>query len=763
MRNRPHINWEAESFEEDDSSRSTNENSPTLRCGLLIAVLLIPLATIAARLTFVQRHLGPTFAAAWETTTTVEEPLPCRDGRILSADGQVLAQDRLRFDVQVHYRWIEAPADEGWVKQRALAQLTRRDRRDPDKVAAAKESVFAERRRLWDLLATTTNRSRHQLDEQRVGIQRRVERVIQSVTERRDAKLAEVVEQVDPREAVERLRTLDATPADLQHIRDAIVGELTAPPQRQDNGPIVVAEELSYHVVIENVDLRVVAQIESAPSLFPGVRMQAASERIYPDGDMAPHIVGVRTDATPDELGKELDDADVHVRLREGDRIGRTGIERALDQTLRGRRGKLHIVKDRRGEILSQSIVEQPLHGRDVVLTLDAGLQRTAERLLDEAIGQLEADEQTGEPEPTRGRSPNGGCLIAIDVRTGDVITAAAAPRFDLGLLLHPDPEEWKTATSDPRRPFFPRVTQMMVPPGSVFKILTSIALLESRLIDPNQPVFCQGYLDRPDRNRCYIYRHYGIGHGDMTLSDAICQSCNVYFFHAARSLGPKPIADWAARFGLGIATGGEVPGEKGGHLPKADATGRVVDEDWYDGSTLQFAIGQASLTVTPLQVARLVAAVANDGYLVTPRFVRDQAEDSPSDNGSVQLVGFSSSPSNLSAGIAPTVRRIAGLSPNTLASVRNGMRMVVENHQGTGRKVRLDDVSVAGKTGTAEVGGGKKDHAWFVGFVPADAPRYAFVVVIEHGGSGGSVAAPIARDFIEEMLDAGVLPRNAD
>jgi penicillin-binding protein 2 len=222
-----------------------------------------------------------------------------------------------------------------------------------------------------------------------------------------------------------------------------------------------------------------------------------------------------------------------------------------------------------------------------------------------------------------------------------------------------------------------------------------------------------------------------------------------VYFFDAARRMGPQAIHDWAARFGLGRPTGVDVPGERGGQLPDPGSR----REPWYPGTTLQFAIGQASLAVTPLQVAQMMAAVANDGDLVTPTFVRPPAASDESAAGGVRLASFESP-----RGDRPVRQRIPGLSPGTLARVRAGLRMVVEDPHGTGKRVRTAQVSIAGKTGTAEVGGGKPDHAWFAGYVPADEPRVAFVVVLEHGGSGGHVAGPVAREFVQALLDAGVV-----
>jgi penicillin-binding protein 2 len=286
----------------------------------------------------------------------------------------------------------------------------------------------------------------------------------------------------------------------------------------------------------------------------------------------------------------------------------------------------------------------------------------------------------------------------------------------------------------------------MALPPGSVFKTLAAVAAIESGKIDPDAHHHCQGYLDRPDRHRCYIYRHYGVGHGDLNLSDALCRSCNVYFFQAARTIGPGPLVAWADRFGFGHPTGIDLPGEHTGHLPTP--SGRT-SQRWYPGDTLGLAIGQSRLTTTPLQIARIMAVVANDGYLVTPHVVRSITSNDPSQNNGA----FQETPPH-------PRRRLAGLHDGTLHRIREGLAKVVSHPRGTGyKRVRLDAVAIAGKTGTAEVGGGKPDHAWFAGYVPADRPRIAFAVVLENAGSGGQAAGPVARRFIESLLELGLIP----
>jgi penicillin-binding protein 2 len=285
----------------------------------------------------------------------------------------------------------------------------------------------------------------------------------------------------------------------------------------------------------------------------------------------------------------------------------------------------------------------------------------------------------------------------------------------------------------------------MAIPPGSVFKALSAIALLESHVIDPDAPFGCQGFLRHPNHFRCYIYRHHGVGHGDTRLVDALTRSCNVYFYQAAERLGPKPFVHWARQFGFGRPTGIDLPGERGGNLPDPDPAHGQRRLPWYRGDTLGLAIGQARLTVTPLQIARMMAAIANGGELVTPHVVTT--------GGAARITG-----PEVDSADARTRMQTTGALRENLARVREGLSRVVSHPRGTGYKsVRMSQISIAGKTGTAEVQG-HGDHAWFAGYVPADRPRIAFAVVLQHAGTGGKVAGPVARQFVEGLLALGVL-----
>jgi penicillin-binding protein 2 len=246
------------------------------------------------------------------------------------------------------------------------------------------------------------------------------------------------------------------------------------------------------------------------------------------------------------------------------------------------------------------------------------------------------------------------------------------------------------------------------------------------------------------------IYAHQKVGHGPVDLSAALSRSCNVYFFQAADRLGPQPIVDWAARFDIGRLTGIDLPFEKAGHLPDPDATqdaaaGKTASR-WHRGDTRTLAIGQSSLTTTPLQIARVMAAIANGGDLVTP------------------IVARRSGPRLADEDAASSLSRrvhIPGLSDGTLARIRSALAKTVADPAGTAyNTVRTTEISIAGKSGTAQAGRGQADHAWFAGYAPADSPRVAFAVVLEHAGSGSKAAGPLARQLVEALLADGVLQR---
>jgi penicillin-binding protein 2 len=409
--------------------------------------------------------------------------------------------------------------------------------------------------------------------------------------------------------------------------------------------------------------------------------------------------------------------------------VGRLGIERQYESVLRGSPGVETQRIDRRGRSLEVQRRRAPVAGHDVRLSLDMSLERAAQGLLDAAC----------RPRPGAAEPASGGAAIALDVATGEVLLAASAPGFSPAWFTAGEGESLAALFASAAHPLVNRATQMAIPPGSVFKTLAAVAMVEMDVCDPEQPFHCQGYLHEPDRQRCLIFRHQGIGHGDLTLADALARSCNVYFFHHADLVGPEPLLSWAKRFGFGRPTGIDLPDEAAGTLPTSspdDARAKRL------ATAEALAIGQGTLTVTPLQVVRLMAAVANGGQLVRPRLVLDIG---PRDQTRARPPADPATPAESHA-----IR----VSPATLAAVREGLRRTVADPEGTAHSAaRLAGVALAGKTGTAQTSGA--DHAWFAGYAPADEPRVAIVVVLEHGGAAGN-AARLARELVARIERLG-------
>ncbi len=744
MRNRADNPYRLDDAPVHRTSRRAFDRQPALRIVMLFGIILAAMLAIAGRMMHVQGRLSDRYVAEFDRTSERLEPIPSHDGRILAAGGEVLAEDREVFALNVHYRWLEDPPDARWLRGMALSRLDRQARRDPRQIAREEERVVTMRHDLWSRLSRLTDLDRSELAARRHAIQRRVEHVYDLVERRRATSAAQGSDSADDSES-----SANSDPG-WKRVWRIVVSALSTPPRREAVEPLVLREQLDYHPLVANISTEMAVEVEGHPELYPGTRIAVTTTRVYPQGDLAGHLIGYRTPLDNDAIsersqrfprGDPLD-------YRAGDRTGKTGLERQYERQLRGLRGLRKLVVDRRGEVLRSETVREPRFGHDLVLSLSLPLQRSAETLLDDVLNHEHQDEVNGNLLPI----PPGGAIVALDARTGAVLALASAPRFDLRLLVEPDASAWQRTLTDPRKPLFHRALEMALPPGSVFKVLSAIAFLESGRLDPAREFHCQGYLDDPESYRCLIYRNFGASHGNISLVDALARSCNVYFFAAARRIGGGPVLEWAARFGFGQPTGVDLPGERAGTLPVAESQGGAARRKPRTGrrsqGDLQLAIGQGKLTATPLQIARLMAAVANGGKLVTPRLV---------DSAGPALVGSDGAVEAALEGAQ--VHPIPDLSPRTLEWVRLGLAHVVADRQGTGYKtVRLNEVAIAGKTGTAEPGGGKPDHAWFAGYVPADRPRIAFVVVLENAGSGGHAAGPVARKFVQAMLAQGLL-----
>lgn len=700
--------------------------------GVRILVLKTLFGTAAflvlARLIWVQTQLQDRYLQALSTTITEYEVVPARDGRILTESSDVLAVDVDQHRLQIHYRWLQDPVDDAWLNRQVRRRLSRTERRDADLVQQTVQEIRQQRLELWKSIIVATGTSPDQFRKLQLKIQERVQRISDSVNRRR---------QQNPTIATQA--TSSAEQGLLMSWATAVRNALTQAPERSNVSRIAVREEESFHDLLDDVPLAVVAMVEEQQHRFPGVRIVTDSRRTYPQPRLAPHVVGARKQAP------QTDDSDTDSNLREKT-TALFGVERSYDHVLKGLDGRRKITRNRRYQILKSEIIREAVAGRDVTLTIDRDLQAKAQSLLENALNGIvpkaSPDRQTERSSSDEPRSiPLGGCIVVSEVQTGRLLVAASAPSFPLSLFTGATQEAWDQANQDRRHPFLFRVTQMEIPPGSAVKPLTAVAGLGSGFLNPLTPFHCQGYLDQPDQRRCLIYRLYGQSHQQIVLADAIAQSCNVYFFDVARRMGGRNLRMWFERFGLGRATGIDLPDENTGHLPAVLAAAANDQQ-----TTMGIAIGQNRLTTTPLQINTAIAAIANGGYVVTPHLVSETGPTGPHQ-------AFDSAPRQRLRTALPLDNR------DMLQFVRDGMEATVQSVSGTAyRTGRLAEVSIAGKTGTAQTSPGKNDHAWFVGYAPAKNPRYAFTVVLEHGGSGSKTAAPIAKELLLQMHQRGLL-----
>ena len=733
-------------FSESQCSREQLCPNSAWRLLLLGGLFSVGMFVILLRVAVVQSELSESYLDALRATTVEEEILPARDGRIL-ADSTVLAVDEEHFAVQVHYRWLETESNSTWLKLQIRQRLSREERRNEDLVRRTEQRILHEKETMIQTLCDLTETSVAELLETRAQIEQRVQKIIDNVNLRQSRETKAATSLSDDEDSAESEWQPDWILRWASSVRDA----LTTPPQRNDADRIIVREEEAWHTVLENVSQDTAALIGEHPERFPGVRIQTATRRSYQAPDVAVHLVGARTRAASDDSET--------MGVAEG-RTGRFGVEKSYNHRISGVSGLQRTVRDRRQRIVSSEIVREPVGGRDVLLTIDLPLQLLAEQLLAEVLGDaervllkpatqatLENTETLTPPEPEH--IPVGGSVVVMEADTGRLIALASAPDFDLSMFSHGTEAEWLAVNSDTRRPFVSRFQAMALPPGSTWKIVTALAGLQTQTITPQMPFDCQGFLKNPDEHRCLLFRLHGRGHGTVTLRTAMAQSCNVYFFDAAVRMGTAPLIQWSERLEFGQRTGVDLPFERSGTVPHPPGDPATISEAArrrFEREAPGLAIGQSRLTVAPLQMARLLAFVANGGWLVTPHAVSDEGFSRKVDEADDSPRGF-------------LRRQIPGVSSETLNAIRDGLLAAVEDPMGTGfRTIRVPGVSLAGKTGTAESSPGKPDHAWFTGYFPAEQPKYVVVVALEHGGSGGRAAGPVARELVHSMHNRGLL-----
>ncbi|MCJ7558322.1 MAG: penicillin-binding protein 2 [Gammaproteobacteria bacterium] len=463
---------------------------------------------------------------------------------------------------------------------------------------------------------------------------------------------------------------------------------------------------------------------------FPGVDIRARLIRQYPYANITSHVVGYVGSMNEADLKRSDPSAYAGTSYS-----GKLGIERAQERLLLGKVGYQQNLVDAQGRTLQHIPQQSPLAGEDLISTLDINLQQVAY----DALGE------------------HRGAVVAIDPRNGDVLVLASTPAFDPnkfagGLSL----SEYRALQNDPGKPLFNRALRGQYPPGSTVKPLIALAGLQQLKESPLKKNYCPGYFILPDSS--HQYRDWKKqGHGQMDMTDAIAESCDVYFYGLAMDLGIDQIHDFLVRFGLGAVTGIDIPGEKPGLIPSRDwkksAFERRQDQSWYPGETVIAGIGQGYMLATPLQMAAATAVIAARGKRYRPRLVvgvRDSASGEIS-----ELVPEELPPVQLS-------------DPGYWSVIGKAMEEVNHGPRGTGRASAAGAAyRYAGKSGTAQVFSVAQDeeyeaedvpehlrhHALFVAYAPAQNPEIALAVIVEHGGGGSAAAAPVARKVLDAYM----------
>jgi len=490
-------------------------------------------------------------------------------------------------------------------------------------------------------------------------------------------------------------------------------------------------------VVRENLGWEEVARLEfNAPDL-PGMFIDLGQSRDYPEGELMSHIIGY-TGRVADEDLAGRDDPVLQLPTM---RFGKKGVERTLEDELRGRAGAVQVEVNAVGRVVRELDRNEGQPGANALLTVDLELQRFAAEKMKEH---------------------QSGSVVVMDVITGDVLAMVSTPGFDPSTFARGITQaEWRELLENPERPLHNKAIAGVYPPGSTYKMVTALAALEAKAIDPWTRLPCAGYLELGSiKFHCWLRG----GHGSTNVTEAIAASCDCFFYEAARRAGIDRLSDVASRLGFGKVSDLGLPGESAANQPSRTWKQEKLGKPWQHGDTFNLGIGQGYMTATPLQLAIMTARIANGGYEVQPNILLAKA--TPREE--------LAPPPPQKKPTAPSLR----INPQHLAIIREGMNQVVNSSLGTANQLRRDasgkvldpSLTFAGKTGTAQVKRitereremgitqaqlpwHLRHHALFVCFGPVDNPRYACAVIVEHGMAGGATAGPIGRDVLVETM----------
>ena len=491
-----------------------------------------------------------------------------------------------------------------------------------------------------------------------------------------------------------------------------------------------IGREKSFKDILIKADIsrEEVAFIEENNMRLPGIKIKAEPLRNYVYKDLMSHTLGYLGEISKSKLKNTN-----NLFYSQGDFVGKNGLENIFESTLRGKKGNKEVEVDVSGREL-KTIRRLPSEsGNNLILTLDLKVQTELEKAM------------TSTPE----KIVNGSAVV-IKVQTGEILAIASKPTFDPNEFAEGITSgSWRKLINDEMHPLQNRSIHSQYPPGSTYKIAVAYAALEEGVIDPETTIYCPGHfkLGR-GRYRCWKKS----GHGAVNLHDALVQSCDVYFYTLGHRMGIDTLARYAKKFGFGTPAGIGLSREKSGLVPSTQWKLKNRKKAWLLGETISASIGQGYNLVTPLQQANMMAAVANGGMLLKPYIVKRIEEP-----GGTTIKEF-----------FPEIRGQIARSSENLEVIRKALRDVVNGARGTGKRSRLKNIIVSGKTGTVQVVRMKsneelekedevsykyRDHAWFVAFAPYEKPEIAVAVLVEHGGHGGTTAAPIAKKIFKKYF----------
>ena len=455
------------------------------------------------------------------------------------------------------------------------------------------------------------------------------------------------------------------------------------------------------------VDFKVIAWFEENSEHLSGVDYIIELQRFYPEGIIASHTFGYTKEISPEQLAKEKEN------YKPGDYVGHNGIEKTYEKLICGTKGYSFVLVDskqrRIGRYLDGREDVSPLKGNDLVLSIEASAQRVAEQ---EFKGKR-------------------GAVVAIEPSTGEIIAIVSSPDYDLNRFSFFTPKSFLDSIYvDSSTPLFNRSTMSVHPPGSTFKMLSAIAALDMGIINTSYTTNCGGGFTFGRFFKCHG------NHGTVNVVTAIEKSCNTFFYKLIYKIGIDKWKEYASRFGFGNLTNVDLTEEVPGLIPDENYYIKRYGDNWPRSIMASLGIGQGEVSVTPLQLAQYASLIANDGKTKIPHVVKGYIDDQTEEYVSMEFKEIN-----------------VGVSQSAFDIVKEGMFLVVNGH-GTATHIRLPDIEICGKTGTAQNPHGK-DHAWFVGFAPYENPKIAIAVLVENVGFGGTHAAPIAQKVIKAYLDS--------